>query len=47
MEQKSQQRKRVLKVQEIVQKWLDTIALPQMISSPQIRGCFDEMQRAC
>jgi PAS domain S-box-containing protein len=28
----ARQRKRVMKIQEIVQKWLDTIALPQMIA---------------
>jgi len=28
----ARQRKRVMKIQEIVQKWLDTIALPQMTS---------------
>ena len=31
------QRKRVMKIQEIVQKWLDTVALPQM-SARQIKG---------
>jgi PAS domain S-box-containing protein len=31
------QRKRVMKIQEIVQKWLDTIALPQM-NARQTRG---------
>src|SRR5947199_6197664 len=31
------QRKRVMKIQEIVQKWLDTVALPQ-ISTRQTRG---------
>ena len=31
------QRKRVMKIQEIVQKWLDTVALPQM-NARQIKG---------
>jgi len=35
------QRKRVMKIQEIVQKWLDTIALPQ-ITSRQAKGTMPQ-----
>ena len=32
------QRKRVMKIQEIVQKWLDTVALPQMTARQDKRA---------